>query len=372
MKFSSILSVFALAAVLTACKNEGVASPEVSTASANYEMPAEGGEITVVFRSNMPWYITVLPGNKNSEVDDIRVVPSSGEASDKDIAVTVKAGRNEGAKRIAVLSIIGTEFASAVQLTQNSVNAPEGPEAGTLSHPYTASELVKTLRAGNTPTNEVYVRGIISQVVEVSEQYGNGTFWITDDGEESDDAFEIFRGKKFGGESYTKEDEANPPFAVGDVVTVLGSATLYGDTPEFNTGSTLIAVNGLGGLSGEGTEDSPYSVAKAMEVTVAAGEAGTSEAVFIKGVVSFVQEISTSYGNATYWISDDGYHPSDNKTILQIYRGYAFGGEKFTDEEALKEGDEVVISARLVHYKSDTPETSQGTCQLVSVNGNKE
>ena len=371
MKLSYILSTFALAAVLFSCKNEGIENPAVTTAQASYEMPAEGGELSLVFRSNMPWYITVTPGNAKSEVTDIRVVPAAGEASDRDITVTVKADRNEGAKRVAVISIIGTEFAGAVQLTQASVNAPAGPEAGTLSNPYKASALAQAVRGGDIPMGEVYVRGVVSQIDEVSGQYGNGTFWITDDGQESDDAFEIFRGKKFGGESYTYDDQDNPPFKVGDVVTVLGTATIYGNTPEFAAGSTLIAVNGLGGATGEGTEESPYSVAKAMEVTIAAGEDGTSESVYVKGIISEISEISTQYGNATWWISDDGYQPADNKTVLQVYRSYSFGGEKFTDAEALQPGDEVVVLARLVHYKSDTPETASGG-RLVSVNGNKE
>ena len=372
MKLSYILSAFALTAVLFSCKNEGVENPAVTTAQASYEMPAEGGELSLVFRSNMPWYVKVTPGNAKSEVADIRVVPAAGEASDRDITVTIKADRNEGAKRVAVISIIGTEFAGAVQLTQASVNAPAGPELGTLPNPYKASELAQAVKDDDIPLGEVYVRGVVSKIDEISGQYGNGTFWITDDGKESDDAVEIFRGKKFGGESYTYDDQDNPPFKVDDVVTVLGTAILYGgNTPEFNAGSTLIAVNGLGGATGEGTEESPYNVAKAMEETIKVGEASTDK-VYVKGFISEISEISTQYGNATYWISDDGYQPANPKAVLQIYRGYSFDGEKFTDEEALQLGDEVVILAKLTYYKNDTPETSQGTCQLVSVNGNKE
>lgn len=374
MKLSYILSGIALAAALMACSSqEAIVSPAVSTAQASYELPALGGEVELTFRCNMPWNITVAPGNAKSDVKGIRVSPSSGEGSEKDITVTISAGANQGSKRVAVVSIIGTAFETAVQVTQPSANAEPAAEKGTIAEPFSASELATAVLGGDIPLGTVYVRGTVSKIVEVSANYGNGTFWITDDNAESEETFEIFRGKKFGGASYDAADEANPPFAVGDVVTVLGEAKLYNTTPEFNTGSELIAVNGLCDAPlGEGTEESPYNVAKAMEVCIASGESGTADAVYIKGVISEVKEVSVSYGNATYWLSDDGYQPADNKTVLQVYRGFSFGGDKFTDEEALKPGDVVVIRSRLVYYKSDTPETASSNAQLVSINGKTE
>ena len=373
MKLSNILSAFAAAALLmAACTNEQpIASPVVSTAQGAYEIPAEGGTIDIVFRCNMPWKITVLPGNAKSNVSDIHVSPSSGEGSEKDITVVVKANKNEGDKRVAVISILGSVFEAAVQVTQPSANAPAGPEAGTLANPYKASELAIAVKDGNIPSGEVYVRSVISKVQELSAQYGNATYWLTDDGEESADAFEIFRGKSFGGASFTAEDEANPPFAKGDVVTVVGEATSYNGTPEFKAGNRLVAVNGLGGLEGEGTAESPYSVAKAMAVAIAAGNDGTPDDVYIKGIISEIKEISTSYGNATFWISDDGFQPAENTKILQIFRAFSFNGDKFTDAEALAVGDEVVLVGRLKNYNDNTPETNSGA-KLVSLNGKTE
>ena len=373
MKFNYILSSVVLAAALVACTNEAaIESPVVTTAQATYEIPAEGGSVDMVFHCNMPWKITVLPGNAKSNVSDIRVTPSSGKGSEyQDITVTIKAGKNEGEKRVAVISILGTYFESAVQLSQASANAPVGPEKGTFANPYKASELAIAVKEGSAPSGEVYVRGVVSKVQELSAQYGNATYWITDDGEDSADAFEIFRGKSFGGASFIAEDEANHPFDKGDVVTVLGEATSYNGTPEFKAGNQLVAINGLGGPEGEGTAESPYNVAKAMEVAIASGDAGTAGDVYIKGIISEIKEISTSYGNATFWISDDGFQPGDNTKVLQIYRGFSFGGEKFTDAEALVVGDEVVLVGRLKNYNGNTPETNSGA-KLVSLNGKTE
>lgn len=373
--FRYIFSACVLAAALAACNTkEALDNPVVTTAQGAYEIPAEGGDIPLVFHSNMPWKITVAPGNSKSDITGIRVTPSSGNASQREITVTIHAGKNEGAKRVAIISILGTQSESAVQLTQASANAPAGPEAGTLSNPYKASVLADAVKGGDIPLGTVYVRGKVTKVVEISGSYGNGTFWITDADSEDPAAetFEIFRGKKRGGASYTDADEANPPVKTGDIVTVAGEATLYNGVAEFKSGNELIAVNGLADAPlGAGTQEDPYNVAKAMKVAIASGESGTAEDVYVKGIISKIKEISTSYGNATYWISDDGFCPDDNNTILQIYRGYSFNGDKFTDAEALVVGDEVVIVGRLKNYGGDTPETNSGA-KLVSLNGKTE
>ena len=140
--FRYIFSACVLAAALAACNTkEALDNPVVTTAQGAYEIPAEGGDIPLVFHSNMPWKITVAPGNSKSDITGIRVTPSSGNASQREITVTIHAGKNEGAKRVAIISILGTQSESAVQLTQASVNVPAGPEAGTLSNPYKASAL---------------------------------------------------------------------------------------------------------------------------------------------------------------------------------------------------------------------------------------
>lgn len=90
-----------------------------------------------------------------------------------------------------------------------------------------------------------------------------------------------------------------------------------------------------------GTVEKPYTVAEA----IAAAQAGTGE-VYVKGVISKISSVSTSYGNATYYISDDG---TDNNT-LQVFRGKYLNNEKFTSEDQLKVGDEVVVVGKLKTY----------------------
>lgn len=71
----------------------------------------------------------------------------------------------------------------------------------------------------------------------------------------------------------------------------------------------------------------------------------TGEAI-VSGVISSITEISTSFGNATYYIKDA---LADEQELL-VYRGYGYGNEKFTSEDDLKVGQQVYVSGKLVDY----------------------
>lgn len=114
--------------------------------------------------------------------------------------------------------------------------------------------------------------------------------------------------------------------------------------------------------TGEGTLASPYNVAKALAI-IKAGTYTTDE-VYVSGIISQIDNIDTgSYGNSTYYISDDGKTP----TQLEVFRGYSVNGEKFKADDEIKVGDKVVVLGKLTLYK-ETPEFAQGS-KIVSLNG---
>ena len=110
------------------------------------------------------------------------------------------------------------------------------------------------------------------------------------------------------------------------------------------------------------TPETAYTVAKALEL-ITAGE-GLDTKVYVKGTISTIKEINTSYGNATYNLSDDGTTTNE----LVVYRGYYLGGEKFTTGDELEVGDEVVVYGKLVLYGGNTPEVNSGS-SIYSING---
>ena len=83
--------------------------------------------------------------------------------------------------------------------------------------------------------------------------------------------------------------------------------------------------------------------------------------------MSQIKEISAQYGNATFYVSDDG--TTNNQ--FYVYRALGLGNKSVTDENFLKVGDEVIVCGKLANYNG-TLETSQKNAYVYSVNGNTE
>lgn len=115
---------------------------------------------------------------------------------------------------------------------------------------------------------------------------------------------------------------------------------------------------------GTGTKADPFNVAGANKYIE---DGGSEDAeVYVKGKVVSVKAGSydASYGSLKYYISDDG--TATNQ--FYVFNGYAGPNRtKFSGEDALKAGDEVVICGKLVNY-SGTKEFTTGN-YVVSING---
>lgn len=135
---------------------------------------------------------------------------------------------------------------------------------------------------------------------------------------------------------------------------------------KFNCGDKTQYVNVI--QYAQKSDPQILSVAEALAVikTVDTGD-GQSHNVdgeyYVKGIVSKIDEISVSYGNATYYLSDNGKH-EDGKW-LEVYRGYWLNGDKFTKGNEFAIGDQLTICGQLMSYKG-TPETVQNTAYVVA------
>lgn len=110
------------------------------------------------------------------------------------------------------------------------------------------------------------------------------------------------------------------------------------------------------------TPETAYTVAKANDL-ITAGQ-GLETEVYVIGTITKIQEVSTSYGNATYWIGDGTEYSAND---LEIYRGYYLEGENFTAEDQIKVGDKVIVYGKLVDYNG-TKEMNTGS-SIYSLNG---
>ncbi len=108
-------------------------------------------------------------------------------------------------------------------------------------------------------------------------------------------------------------------------------------------------------VAGNGTLEAPYSPAEANKL-IWDGKNDPNAEVYVEGVISRIKEVSTKYGNATYYISEDGTATDE----FYVYRGVFLNGEAFTAEDQIKVGDKVVVLGKLVMYGTNTPEMTAG------------
>lgn len=110
------------------------------------------------------------------------------------------------------------------------------------------------------------------------------------------------------------------------------------------------------------TPETAYTVAQASEL-IAAGK-GLNSKVYVAGTITKIKEVSTQYGNATFWIGDEATH---GEADLQIFRGNFLENQPFTAEDQIKVGDKVVMYGQLVDYNG-TKEMKP--VYVYSLNGN--
>ena len=261
--------------------------------------------------------------------------------------------------------------------------------SGTLEDPYNvaaALDYVNGLAVDAESPQDVYIKGKVVSVNtnynESEPQFGNAVFYISDDGT-SAKQFYVYRALYLGNKKYT----SGTTLAKGDEVIICGKVVNYkGTTPEtVQSKAFLYSLNGVtegggGGDAGEGkgsgTLDDPFnSVAAANAVKNLTWTSNTeyekTGEVYVKGKISKIATNGTfteggTYGNASFYISEDG---SENGEFY-CFRVLYLGNKKFESGQTdIKVGDEVIICGKLMNYRGNTPETVAGEAYLYSLNG---
>ena len=116
-----------------------------------------------------------------------------------------------------------------------------------------------------------------------------------------------------------------------------------------------------------GSAELPFTATQAAEETAKlADKVASTDKYYVTGTVKSITEISTSYGNGTFVITD-------GTTDFIIFRAKYLENAKFTSEDQLAVGDTVVVYGQLINYggtlemnsgcyltahtKAETPET---------------
>jgi len=161
----------------------------------------------------------------------------------------------------------------------------------------------------------------------------------------------------------------------GKKVTVTGFFNgLSGGNKYLNVIATKIEEAGA-----KGTLANPYTPAEAAAAVAGLSwtsntEYESTDDVYVAGKICKIANKGTyteggTYGNATFFLSEDGTGDGD----LQVFRALYLGNKKFEEGQTdIKVGDDVIIYGKLMNYKGNTPETVSGKAYLYSLNGKTE
>lgn len=248
---------------------------------------------------------------------------------------------------------------------------------GTETDPFNVAGAYKYIADGNDGDAIVYVRGIIVSITEIDvKQYGNATYTISDNGS-AKNALLVYRGMALGNRKFVSESEIKP----GDEVIICGKIVNRNGENQFIQGNYIYYLNGetasgSGEISGSGTLEDPYTPGAAnLFCKTLTPDVATDKEYYIKGKISRIANNGTytaggTYGNATFYISDTG----ESTGEFYVYRIIYLKNTKFNEYTGqkvdIKVGDEVIVCAKLVNYRGDTPETVAGQGYLYSLNGN--
>ncbi len=150
--------------------------------------------------------------------------------------------------------------------------------------------------------------------------------------------------------------------AVGGAVVTWSSSNTDVATIDENTGAVTIKARGNVTFTATFAANSDYATATGTkQITVTDSKApgsaarpykiseitATENGVYVQGIISYVTEVSTSYHNATYFISEDGTRTNE----FEVFRGKYLDNADFTSEDQIAVGDEVVIYGDISTYK---------------------
>lgn len=351
MKLKNLFfAVMATAALLVGCEKPEVVSGEakVTLDPETLTVPQAGGIVTVEVTATRDWNMKY----STEWISD--VTPGDGVASNRPQKVAITVASNEGKNRTAQIRFRAGVASATLTIVQEGPGGEDKPIEegdGTKEKPYNASQahaIAAALADGASASAPCYIKGKIHKLHskhtdDQIKQYGNGSFYISDDGQKSDNDFLCYQVMYLGNAKFTSADQVK----VGDEVMIYGTITNYGGTCETKgQGSAYICeLNGT-------FDDGKGALEKAESKTVAEFIAAADKNTYYKltGKVS-----SYKFGNyMTFDLTDD---------TGKIYIYQVLNETEWKDK--IKDGGTVTLAGKYDIYNG-THEVKSG--QILSFN----
>lgn len=380
---------------------------------AEVTVPAKGGEFSVsmTLKGNGPaveipdeakGWITIKGIEVKAGVPD-PAFPTA-EVPDTTVVTFVATENAEEAARKASISFTSSTYVEKeikneegekekVKVLTSTVgycNVTQNGLSGTATRPFSVAEAIEfALATTAATTDDYYVKGKFVKWNKAADAfgantYGNASFWISEDGKEyltaegkndTSKMFEAYQVVWLGDKSWATGDGT---LGAGDEVVICGPLTKYNTTAETaGKGAAYVySVNGSTEWYDGVSSSAPLTVAQAITKaqTLDSGK-NTTEWYFVQGKFlrwhknSASNAFSSTYGNGTFWMSDDGVEYNDITKEFEAYRVLWFGNEKWADgNHTLAAGDVVVLHCQLKNYNG-TSENQAG--YVFSVNGKR-
>lgn len=390
MKIRHLFLVAAAALAALACQKEGNVPAGLSVDQTSVVIPSTGGSVSVKVSSSEAWTAAISEAGK----EWLHVTPLQGQKGVTTLTITVSP--ITGKPRSARINFLAGLYNASVAVTQ------EGTEAAgdglTLATAWTPSEarawvlenLPKETDGKNLvgtgaqkywikgKVHKIYSKDGVEQNFKNNEQYGNATFFMSDDGQASKEDFEAYQINYLGNVRYVK-DSQDPDVEVGSDVVIYGSLVNFNGTPETmgNGKAFMFSLNGVdrGGAvtkeddpKGDGREIDPFNAAGVIQY-IKSAQYKPEDKVFVYGKVSSVTyPYDVDHGTATFTISDDG---STTSTTFTCYSLLYFGGLSWIEGfDNVAVGDDVIICGKVKYYEAGAIyETETKEAWLVSLNG---
>ncbi|MBR5661438.1 MAG: BACON domain-containing protein [Bacteroidales bacterium] len=222
-KYIIVSLIAAIGLLMTGCVEEADHFlDEVKVSSSYLAFPAGGGSVPTELTATGAWTITALP-------EWVSVSPTSGGAGTTTVTFTATAATDSRDATAKIECGGKTQNINLLQVTEKSE-----PVTMTVKQ---ALAVIAPLADQEVAGGTYRVKGIVCKIDEISAQYGNATYYLSDDGSfTAGNWLEVYRGLWLNGASITKGDE----FSVGDELTIEGSLMNYKGTPETKEKTAIV------------------------------------------------------------------------------------------------------------------------------------
>ena len=156
---------------------------------------------------------------------------------------TFDANGNTGTWTGEIGSVSFSSTSNQTRMTKIEVTYTPGavtPPAPADTLKLTVAQAIEKVSNDHAFKQKVCVTGIVSKIDEMSEKYGNATYYISGDGTENNQ-LQVFRGRFLGKTKFAKADQLK----VGDKVTVYGELSFYSQKNVIQVSkSHIMEING--------------------------------------------------------------------------------------------------------------------------------